>query len=273
MIPKILKELEQGNWVIPILAKTFVSEISTFIEKLHDKIGSTRDIPFGMLAPMAYLKFENKELEIFLTQKEEFKRVSFLGKNQNELKLNDFARRFSPTCQVDQFQESKMTFSLKMRDEMSNSFPAAFESLGAIDLKFLPVRGAAFRAASHPHLIGTIALGEGYFKLGPLEAQKSIAHELAHQELFLINLVDRIVLPGREAGLDYSPLQKTERPLIGRFHSAHALFRMIQFERLNSMASIEATTELLRKTLEKITLADLTPFGSDMVTNVFSKIF
>lgn len=89
--------------------------------------------------------------------------------------------------------------------------------------------GVGFTAASSPKLFGLIIITDRYCGLPKSERMLSMIHELAHQELFLINLIDRLIPASTEQNLIYSPFQERDRPPIGRLHACHVLFRMVQF--------------------------------------------
>ncbi len=85
-----------------------------------------------------------------------------------------------------------------------------------------------FRGASHPHFLGSL-----FLHIEPSDSTfdflVSLIHESAHQELFLLNFTDRLVNEKYDFNLIHAPYQNKARPPIGRLHSLHALFRMIQF--------------------------------------------
>jgi hypothetical protein len=91
---------------------------------------------------------------------------------------------------------------------------------------------------------------------------------LAHQELFLVNLVDRLVNSSSDYALAHAPLQGTERPPIGRLHSAHALFRMRGLQKRAGWAHAE-TDRLLAETCRSFTGDDLTPLAEEIVAKVY----
>ena len=97
----------------------------------------------------------------------------------------------------------------------------------------------------------------------------SIIHELAHQELFLINLVDRLIRSDVDFRLAHAPYQNKPRPPIGRFHSAHALFRMIQLEESISPESAERHQLLLAQTVETFLPNEVTDYGRTILNEVY----
>jgi len=126
------------------------------------------------------------------------------------------------------------------------------------------ISNSNFRGASHPHMLGLIFLNESKFET-LFEKELSIIHELAHQELFLINMLDRLVTSDTSYKLIHSPYQGVKRPAIGRLHSAHALFRMIQLCDLqNEKIRSDEFRKILKKTVDTFQIEDLTELGNEL---------
>lgn len=100
------------------------------------------------------------------------------------------------------------------------------------ELSFVKMISSDFKSASNPHFTGVIFLTNQLNFSNNIEVTRSIVHELAHNELFLINFYDRLILDNFDNELSYSPYQKTNRPPLGRLHSMWALFRMIQYDKI-----------------------------------------
>ena len=123
-----------------------------------------------------------------------------------------------------------------------------------------------FSSSSNPHFYGTIFIRPQ----GSVESVAlSLVHELAHHELFLVNLVDRLVNEKHERNLVYAPFQKVERPPIGRLHSAHALYRMLQFEAKMGVKSSFQHHEDLRTTVLGFTSDELTPWVQTWIHGIY----
>jgi hypothetical protein len=121
-----------------------------------------------------------------------------------------------------------------------------------------------FAAASHPHIWGTVVLSDYFFSLPVEERALSLIHEAAHQELFLLNLIDRLVTRESDFHLVHAPFQAKDRPPIARLHAAHVLYRMSQYKQLNNE---DATQELdyLTQTVQSFEATELTPFAQKML--------
>jgi hypothetical protein len=132
---------------------------------------------------------------------------------------------------------------------------------------FVLVNSPTYKSASHPHLFGLIYID---VDRSIDEIAISIVHEFAHQELFLINLVDRLVNSESDFRLVHAPYQGTERPTIGRLHSAHALFRMTQFETKIGHPGLPEHLDKLKKTNASFQSGDLTPIGWKLIHEIYS---
>lgn len=86
---------------------------------------------------------------------------------------------------------------------------------------YLLVENVSFRSASSPHAFGCIFFGESMNRLDYKNLAISLVHEMAHQELFLINLLDRLVEENADYSLAHAPFQGIVRPPIGRLHSLY----------------------------------------------------
>lgn len=131
----------------------------------------------------------------------------------------------------------------------------------------MQISGGDFYGASHPHIMSMILLGDKFYQASIMDRALSLVHEMGHQELFLINTMDRLVQRGFEYNMLHAPFQGKERPPIGRLHSLFALFRMVQFERENGIFQTN-NHDLLRANLESFCGDELTPFGAKAVESI-----
>jgi HEXXH motif-containing protein len=148
---------------------------------------------------------------------------------------------------------------------LAKAFDEAIEGVVVVD-------EVAFHSASHPHAFGVIFLSAERCRSAPPEVAISLVHELAHQELFLVNLVDRLVREGSDHSLMHAPYQGKERPAIGRLHSAHALWRMTRFcEALGWGERVERYGGYLRQNIVAFRDGELTDFAARILANVHRK--
>lgn len=134
------------------------------------------------------------------------------------------------------------------------------------------LENVTFQGASHPHFLGTLFIKNP--QIGDkLKFYFSIVHESAHQELFLINFIDRLVNEKYDYNMIHAPYQNKLRPPIGRLHSLHALYRMLQFSNLNKVDS-EYVPILRKKFLENLNAFsenELTEFSLNLIKNVYQE--
>lgn len=95
----------------------------------------------------------------------------------------------------------------------------------------------------------------------------SIVHEMAHQELFLFNLLDRLVRTEADFNLVHAPFQGVVRPPIGRLHSLYALFRMVEFEKQAGLPH-ERHQQLVFDTIDSFKKFELTDFAKRLVQSI-----
>jgi len=136
---------------------------------------------------------------------------------------------------------------------------------------FMKLANVPFRSGSHPHVFGCIFLGERISEFSAANLATSIVHEMAHQELFLFNLLDRLVESNADFKLAHAPFQGTKRPTIGRLHSFYALFRMVEFERSAGLPT-SRHADLLQETAETFEPNDLTEYGQRLASAVVKRI-
>ena len=129
---------------------------------------------------------------------------------------------------------------------------------------YLLVENVSFRSASSPHAFGCIFFGESMNRLDYKNLAISLVHEMAHQELFLINLLDRLVEENADYSLAHAPFQGIVRPPIGRLHSLYALFRMVEFEKQAGLP-YERHQQLIFDTIDSFQDFELTDFARQLV--------
>lgn len=163
-----------------------------------------------------------------------------------------------------EFSANELTLLSDARQLVNQHSPETGESLKKWISSICKVTNTPFRSASHPHSFGCIFLGERFADLTPAQLSVSLVHEMAHQELFLLNIIDRLVNAEADYKLVHAPFQGISRPTIGRLHSLYALFRMIQFQDLLGV-STNHHRELHQKTMSTFGESDLTSFGKQLV--------
>lgn len=126
------------------------------------------------------------------------------------------------------------------------------------------LQGREFTSASSPYLFGCPTLDEAAFRVGPDEMGVSLIHEMAHHELFLLNLYDPLVTERGRTQVTYAPFQGAPRDALARLHAAHALFRMTQLQRQTGLDATK-NAKLLRETVQTFHEDELTPFSKTLI--------
>ncbi|MBX3020156.1 MAG: hypothetical protein KF799_00640 [Bdellovibrionales bacterium] len=132
---------------------------------------------------------------------------------------------------------------------------------------YLLVENVSFRSASSPHAFGCIFFGKNMDRLDYKNLAVSVVHEMAHQELFLINVLDRLVEESADFSLVHAPFQGIVRPPIGRLHSLYALFRMVEFEKQSGLPH-ERHQQLIFDTIDSFQDFELTDFARQLVHTI-----
>jgi hypothetical protein len=159
------------------------------------------------------------------------------------------------------------------------SVRAALAGLNAADLEahaalnncirhIVPLQGTPFGAKVHPWLFGCIFFHEYLLSAGPKETAVTLVHELAHHELFLINLVDSLVEPTAAGDPQPALGQHCPHSAIDGLHEAHALFRTTRYQRLAG-GDWPGQAALLGEALTSLRSQKLTPLGVLLVDEVY----
>lgn len=128
-------------------------------------------------------------------------------------------------------------------------------------------RGAKRLAASHPHFAGCLFLNEEL--IGTKFLAEHFVYELAHQEFFGLNLLDRLVEATADHKLIYAPFQGKERPTIERLKTSHAMYRSGQFYERTQNDAYESNANVLRGTLHTFAPEDLKEMGRFLVRECY----
>jgi hypothetical protein len=179
---QIHKNLNDGEWVFDDLGRLFQDQLSSQVnlQKLDKNtselcLAHYRNIQLNKIN----LKSESKGLHNSETNSEILKVIQSI-----------FSIEY-PKISVARFgndESEKIEKALKCVYSVDGKlFEMAMKNISL----FLRLKNTNFRSASHPHLYGIILIGDGIRNLTSEQLAVSIIHELAHQELFLINLVDR----------------------------------------------------------------------------------
>ncbi len=144
-----------------------------------------------------------------------------------------------------------------------------FESINQINLLICFFKGENFISTSSPKLLGTIFINKSVFETLPSEIDITIVHEMAHQELFLLNMVDLLIDSNKINNLAHARFQGYERPPIGRFHSLHSIFRMTKYAEKSGHLLFEKLRVDYLNALDDLKVDELSSFGAKIYNQIY----
>lgn len=123
-----------------------------------------------------------------------------------------------------------------------------------------------FTTDSSPKLFGMFILSAKFFDLSYDKRLEHLIHELGHQEVFLLNLVDKLSPGHARSSFKYAPFQRKLRDPLGRLHSYFALYRSIELSYLSQKSPFpfcleDNYEEMLEVNKVSLTQDELTPFA------------
>jgi len=133
--------------------------------------------------------------------------------------------------------------------------------------RIMVVQGAQ-QGGSSPRFFGCILQPANLFAISPRLFAPELVHELAHQEIFVLNAYDRLTAPEGDEVWRFSPFPRLSRPTMGRLHAAHALFRIIQLSRQTGEGTFIKRSKL-RRTARSFKKGELTALGQTLVNEVY----
>lgn len=145
--------------------------------------------------------------------------------------------------------------------------PEAHAAMTGWIKRVVVVRGPELGGSS-PRFFGCILMPASYFERTAAAFAGELVHEMAHQELFVMNAYDRLVEPAGDDLWRFSIFAGVRRPTMGRLHAAHAIFRMIQAARATDQGSLLLRGKLWR-TVRTFLPGDLTPLAQAIVRDVY----
>jgi len=251
---RVLSELEQGQWTLSSIAPSFQRRLAGEIKT------SASEKNISELCMSFYGKTQPQLMTVGN------RKVASADDLSSEVKnlIQKILRPDNPNAEIINFEpqlSEKLNTALKL---IGLTTPTTSELIKKLVTAFIRVDSVIFRSASHPHLFGLILIGDKANELTAEELAVSVVHELAHQELFLINLLDRLVNQTFDYHEVHAPFQGVKRPPIGRLHSLWALYRMVEFQ-MNINNVNQKHKMLLRENAQAFEDQELTPFAKRLV--------
>ncbi len=256
----IIEELQAGGWALPKLLPAFEGALSSRLDS-----PKASEWPIFLKSAVYYKIINSSEITEAVKA---HTAINCLGIKFNSKLISGAIPGNKPLP----FSERTNVESEKIWFRLNNYNQSLGKLFSNTITNILIVDGCDFKAASTPLIYGCLVVTMDWFNLSEHELALSATHELAHQELFLINTTDRLVAAGGDKVLKYAPLQKTDRPTIGRLHAAHALYRMIKFQESIDHDSSH-NKRLLKQTCLTLESNELTVLAKQMIEKVYSQCF
>lgn len=238
---QILVRIAAGDWASPLLFPLLISDLKKRLNSSFTTVTSS-------------------SLEFYGHGREDIGSDRFVHKFPDRFLKTAFGSHVT----IGTFSDSQKSAITAAQTSACNLWPETRPCITNVDY-FVRVLKLSALGASHPHAMGTIFYGDALMSATTEQLQLSIVHELGHQELFLINLVDRLVAPGQDSVERLSPLQQKHRPTIGRLHALAALARMIRIQ-IKARRSTKILHHKFAATAQTFAASDLTSFGMKLVT-------
>lgn len=259
-----LSAIEKGEWTFDVLAPQFEAALIKRVQgrnpSLSNEMRSLMEwtlLAYQTPSPDAQDRIMSEDLFIDpARQPETIQRA-----------LSKLAESTIDGAQVSTFTEGEKKRIRRAIQLIQLSSPQTWRAFERWITHFLKFENVPFRSASHPHAFGCIFLNPRLELMSDLELSTSIVHEMGHQDLFLLNIIDRLIQVPADYKLAHAPFQERMRPPIGRLHSYFALFRMIQFQDQNALDS-NHYRNLFEQTRTTFADDELTPFGFQIVEAV-----
>lgn len=262
-----LKTIETGAWTFDVLAPRFRSALVGRILSAQDGRGESLENRSLMeLTLRAYEPRIVRSWQGFKNQGRFLDRASGDDLTVQALIAEKVFGGGTPSS----FSSSDLTLISQAEAYLRQASPTVASLKDRWAPSFMKLANVGFRSGSHPHAFGCIFFGDRISEFSVPEVATSIVHELAHQELFLLNLVDRLVESDADFKLVHAPFQGTKRPTIGRLHSLYALFRMVEFQRALGLLSTRHS-DMLLATSQTFDPRDLTEYGERLVNAVVAR--
>lgn len=250
----IFSKLDSGDWVIGAL-------LGLYRNKLSQVLNSVDSVLCVQLSLAQYRKMKVEDLRLIIENKG-LDKCSLSPAIKHSI-TDTFSHRNEEIEAV--LFSSDEASKLKQAIEYIRSKDERLALIVDENIEvFIRAKGASFKGSSHPHFQGVMFIGDGVSDLTIESLAISIVHELAHQELFLINLLDRLVNQNYDFNEIHAPLQGRARPPIGRLHSLWALYRMLQFQNLIGVDN-EKHQKLIKENISAFTDGELTEKGNALV--------
>lgn len=245
-----MDELKSGGWIFSRIQPLFHSSLQKRCRVSENQVLTTLQLTLLAYLNISLIFNPSAKEKIFISPSDFAKTSDF-----------DFLiSKVYPEGSPKSFSKSEYLLISETVHFLKQKSPPLYSIFNDVFLAFCRVESGRFCGASHPHAFGMYFAGNRFFSLEVEERAVSLVHELAHQELFLIQLIDRLVEAEADYRMAHAPYQNSLRPPIGRLHSLAALARMISFCDLIGKDN-EQLKQKFQENFNSFADGDLTEYG------------
>lgn len=255
-----LEILKKGSWTFDVLGPLFRSALIKRVQGQNPSL-SLQDRSMMELTLLAYRRTHSSAEPIRFTDLIIDPTLQSAAGKATLLDLAESTVDGGSTATFTTHEQARIHTAIK---EVAKYAPDTAQEFRRWITHFLKLDGVPFRSASHPHAFGCIFLSSRITAMNASELATSLVHEMGHQDLFLLNIIDRLIQEQADYKMAHAPFQGVLRPPIGRLHSYFALYRMIQFERLAG-SDTQKHCRLFCETRESFAREELTDYGFQIV--------
>lgn len=263
-----LDTIESGGWTFDELAPRFRSALLRRVVDAQE--GQLAEVERRSLMTLTLLAYEPSISRAWRGLDENSKFLPLPSDKESVVVASKLAEKVSLGGAPSALTSEDKNLIVRAESFLKDVAPHTFALKERWVRSYMKLENVGFRSGSHPHAFGCIFFGTRIREFTEKEVAVSIVHEMAHQELFLLNLLDRLVESEADFKLVHAPFQGIVRPTIGRLHSLYALYRMVEFEQQASLSS-DRHADLLYATAETFTPGDLTEYGAKLVAAIVGR--
>lgn len=186
-----------------------------------------------------------------------------------QLLINKLAYKGEQQGALHAFDDNSITERLHIAcEKIKRHWPAAYQNFRKSVPYICPIKNTTFCSTSTPKHFGVLFINSDQID-DDEELEITLIHEMAHQELFLINTRDPLINPRYKHHMLHAKFQGYNRPPIGRLHSTHALFRMLQYARIIRSKYQDAIVRDFSEAMNTLLHEELSDFGQQLYDEVY----
>jgi HEXXH motif-containing protein len=194
----IIKTLSSGDWVFDLIAPAYAAALDRDLERSGSKCQN------ASLFELTCRKYRpNLRFPVELISDSTRKVVTLFSRESSPFwtEVLAIASIGSKLAIPSQRELSRLRLAL---EKIKETCPNVFSTFEKYVFTVCPYIDERSRSFSHPHFFGCLFL---VLDREPDELAVSIVHEMAHQEMFLLNLTNRLVVEGADFNLAHAPFQ------------------------------------------------------------------